>query len=154
MTAKTLELTSKSEYAIHGLYYLANKPNGEVTYVSEIATDQNVSESYLAKIFQMLTREGLLVSYRGTSGGYTLSRPPEEITLMEVVEAVEGKTKIFTCSALKTSCSMGIECVITHVFERAEQQMFEVLEGITLKNIVDEMQGAPIRVRLELVAAN
>ena len=149
-----MELTSKSEYAIHGLYYLAAKPLNQVTYVGEIAADQNVSESYLAKVLQMLTRKGLLMSFRGTSGGYMLARPPEEITLMDVVEAVEGKTRIFLCSAIKTSCSLGVECFITRIFDKAERQMFEVLEEITLKDIVDEMQGAPIRVRLETVAAN
>ena len=144
-----MELTSKSEYAIHGLYYLTCKVPNEVTYVSEIAGDQNVSESYLAKVFQMLAREGLLVSFRGTSGGYALARPPEEITLMDVVEAVEGKTRIFSCSATKTSCSLGLECFITGIFERAEREMFSVLEEITLRKIVDEMQGFPIKLGLE-----
>ena len=111
-----MEFTSKSEHAIHGLYYLSNKPLDEVIYVSEIAREQNVSESYLAKIFQSLAEADLVNSYRGSNGGYTLARKPDEINLKEVIEAVEGINPIFNCSGIKSNCSINIHCTILETY--------------------------------------
>ena len=139
-----MEFTSKSEHAIHGLYYLSNKPIDEVIYVSEIAREQNLSESYLAKIFQSLAKANLLNSYRGSKGGYTLTRKPEEINLKEVIEAVEGINPIFNCSGIKSSCTINIHCMILETFIEAEGRMFEVLEGVTMQDITEKLQGQDI----------
>ncbi len=139
-----MEFTSKSEHAIHGLYYLTNKPFDEVIYVSEIAREQNVSESYLAKIFQSLAKANLVNSYRGSKGGYTLARKPEEINLKEVIVAVEGQIPIFNCSGIKSNCSVNIHCVILETFMEAEERMFEVLEGVTMQEITEQLQGQDI----------
>ena len=139
-----MEFTSKSEHAIHGLYYLTSKPFDEVIYVSKIAREQNVSDSYLAKIFQSLAKAGLVNSYRGFEGGYTLTRKPEEINLKEVIEGVEGITPIFNCSGIKSNCSINIRCVILETFREAEERMFEVLEGVTMQEITEQLQGQDI----------
>ena len=139
-----MEFTSKSEHAIHGIYYLSNKPENSVTYVSEIARAQNVSESYLAKIFQSLAKAGIVSSYRGSKGGYTLSRIPEKINLKEIIEAAEGLNPIFNCSGVKNSCSINIHCMIQETFHEAEKKMFEVLENVTMKGISDQLNGQAI----------
>ena len=83
-------LTRKGEYAIRGMVYLAGKPNGETTQVSEIARAVDVPPPFLAKIFQDFSRLGLIRSYRGSGGGVILGRAVEQISLREVVEAIEG----------------------------------------------------------------
>ncbi len=139
-----MEFTSKSEHAIHGIYYLSNLPENSVTYVSEIAREQNVSESYLAKIFQSLSKAGIVSSYRGSKGGYTLSRVPEKINLKEIIEAAEGLNPIFNCSGVKSNCSVNIHCMIQDTFQEAENKMFEVLENMTMKGITDKLNGQAI----------
>jgi len=139
-----MEFTSKSEHAIHGVYYLSNKPENMVVYVSEIAREQNVSESYLAKIFQALSKAGLVSSYRGAKGGYTLSKRPEDINLKEIVGAVESTNPIFNCNGIKSNCSISIHCMILETFQAAEDKMFEVLESVTMKGIADQLAGQPI----------
>ena len=139
-----MEFTSKSEHAIHGIYYLSNLPQNSVTYVSEIAREQNVSESYLAKIFQSLSKAGIVSSYRGSKGGYTLSRIPEKINLKEIIEATEGLNPIFNCCGIKSNCSVNIHCMIKDTFQEAENKMFEVLENVTMKGITDKLNGQAI----------
>ena len=139
-----MEFTSKSEHAIHGIYYLSNKPQDMVVYVSEIAREQNVSESYLAKIFQALSKAGLVSSFRGSKGGYALSKLPEDINLKEIVGAVEGNAPIFNCSGVKSNCSVNIHCMIQETFRAAEDKMFEVLESVTMKGIADQLEGQAI----------
>ena len=139
-----MEFTSKSEHAIHGLYYLSNKPFDEVIYVSEIAREQNVSESYLAKIFQSLAKSNLVSSYRGSKGGYTLTRKPDDINLKEVIEAVEGIQPIFNCNGVRSNCSITIHCMIQETFKQAEDKMFEVLEGVTMQGISEQLHGQKI----------
>ena len=144
-----MEFTSKSEHAIHGIYYLSNKPENSITYVSEIAREQNVSESYLAKIFQSLAKAGIVNSYRGSNGGYTLSRMPEKINLKEIIEAAEGLNPIFNCSGVKSNCSINIHCMIQDTFHEAEIKMFEVLENVTMKNISEQLNGRAIVIDTE-----
>ena len=139
-----MDLTSRSEYAIHGLYYLTMQEPGTATYVSEIARSQGVSESYLAKIFQSLAKNGLVTSFRGTKGGYALSRNPVDITLRQIVEAVEGSSPIFNCSGFKEICNLNLQCLIQGKFKEAEDKMFEVLDEVSLMSILDELQGEPI----------
>ena len=136
--------TSKREHANTGLCYRSNKPIDEVIYVSEIAREQNVTESYLAKIFQSLAKADLVKSYRGSKGGYTLTRKPQDINLKEVIEAVEGIVPIFNCSGVKSSCSVSIHCMIQETFSEAEAKMFEVLEGVTMQGISEQLQGQSI----------
>ncbi|MFQ6617329.1 MAG: RrF2 family transcriptional regulator [Fidelibacterota bacterium] len=134
-----MEFSSRSEHAIHGLCYLSKKPGSVPTYVSEIARNQKVSESYLAKIFQSLSKRGIVTSYRGIRGGYSLSRNPEKITLKEIVQAVEGESNIFSCSAVKRSCKIEDECIIKLTFQSAEEKMYNVLDKTTLQDIIDEL---------------
>ena len=139
-----MEFTSKSEHAIHGIYYLSNQPENSVTYVSEIAREQNISESYLAKIFQSLAKAGIVSSYRGSKGGYVLSRLPEKINLKEIVEATEGLNPIFNCNGVKNNCSINIHCMIQETFQEAENKMFEVLENVTMQGISEQLNGQAI----------
>ena len=85
-----MELTRKGEYAIRGIVYLAARPPEQICLLSEIAAAVDVPQTFLAKIFQQFSKVGLVKSYRGTGGGFVLGRAADAITLLEVVEAVEG----------------------------------------------------------------
>jgi Rrf2 family protein len=80
-----------AEYAIRALVHLACLPEGKFAMTRAIAEDENIPVHFLAKILQELTRKGILRSNKGPTGGFTLRVPPQQIHLLEVVEALDGK---------------------------------------------------------------
>src|SRR6201992_1798219 len=85
-----ISITSKSRYAVVALAELARSGERPVP-IKELAERRDIPEQFLEPLFSTLRRAGLLTSHRGMRGGYTLSRPPEEITVLEVVQALDGK---------------------------------------------------------------
>lgn len=85
-----ISITSKSRYAVVALAELARR-GGRPVPIKEVAERRGIPEQFLEQLFSTLRRSGLLVSHRGMRGGYTLSRPPEEITVLEVVQTLDGK---------------------------------------------------------------
>jgi Rrf2 family protein len=131
-----MELTRKGEYAIRGIVYLAGKPLDKVCLLSDIAAAVDVPPTFLAKIFQQFSKIGLVKSFRGTGGGFMLGRSPENITLLEVVEAVEGAIMPNRCVAKPTDCDRSSSCTVHPVWKRVQDEVCNVLKGITLKDLV------------------
>ena len=104
--------------------------------ISEMAEAQSVSESYLAKIFQRLSRKGLVKSTRGKRGGFALARKPGEISLADIVRAVEADEPLYDCMDVGRGCRSRTDCLLRDVFSRAEQRMFEELEGTSLADLM------------------
>lgn len=130
-----MELTRKGEYAIRGMIYLAAMPPGKVALVSEMAKKMDVPQAFLAKIFQSFAKLGLVNSTRGTGGGFTLARPASEITLREVVEAVEGPITPNRCVLEGVSCSREAHCLVHPVWRKVQTQVHDILEGVTLEEL-------------------
>jgi Rrf2 family protein len=130
-----MKFSKSTELAIHGLWLLANKRPG-LLLVSEMADAQNVSESYLAKIFQRLARKGLVRSTRGKRGGFTLAREPGEISVADVVRAVEAEEPLYDCMDLGRGCKGRNSCLLRDVFEKAERQMYTALEQTSLADLM------------------
>lgn len=85
-----ISVTSKSRYAVVALAELAGSGDRPMP-VKELAERREIPDQFLEQLFSTLRRAGLLTSHRGSKGGYTLARPPEEITVLEVVQALDGK---------------------------------------------------------------
>ncbi|MFN8161308.1 MAG: Rrf2 family transcriptional regulator [Solirubrobacterales bacterium] len=85
-----ISVTSKSRYAVVAMAELARSGDGPVP-IKELSERRGIPEQFLEQLFSTLRRDGLLTSHRGMKGGYTLSRPAEEITVLEVVQALDGK---------------------------------------------------------------
>ncbi len=135
-----MKLSLSTEYAIHSLFYLAMQGNQRLVLVQEIANAQNISESYLAKVFQVLTKAGLVKSFRGPKGGYLLARKPRDISLKKIVETMEGNTPIFKCDDQKRNCDFLGDCIIRDVMAKAESRMFEVLESTNLADLLTKLK--------------
>lgn len=135
------------EYAVHGLLFLAMHDEDKVQLVSEIARAQNLSESYLSKVFQSLAKSGLVKSYRGAHGGYRLALPPEKITLRDMTLAVEGKAPLFNPQSDKRKCDFAADCIIREAFAKAEQSLFRELGKVTLKDMADRAKPAGDRLK-------
>jgi Rrf2 family iron-sulfur cluster assembly transcriptional regulator len=131
-----MELTRKGEYAIRGILYLAQQPQGKVALISEVAQSADVPKSFLSKIFQNFAKMGLVNSYRGSGGGFTLARPAAQITLREVVEAVEGPIVPNRCLIGKGACPRDETCSVHPVWKRVQSEVVAILDGITLEELV------------------
>ena len=85
-----MQITRAAEYAIRGVLYLSCQREGAVCLLNEISESQEIPPSFLSKIFQNLSKAGIVSSSRGTGGGFTLIRPPNSITLLDVLEAIQA----------------------------------------------------------------
>jgi Rrf2 family protein len=130
-----MELTRKGEYAIRGIIYLARQPVGKVALISEIAEAAQVPQTFLAKIFQSFAKIGIVNSYRGTGGGFTLGRPANAITLREVVEAVEGPIVPNRCLLGSGRCELEINCNVHDVWKSVQLQVVRILEDVTIEEL-------------------
>lgn len=108
--------------------------------LKDVAGRQEISEKYLGHLTHALKSAGLLNSSRGAHGGYALSRAPEEITLREVVAAVEGNLAIAECVTAPDVCPRVDLCVTREVWARMTEEIRGLLESITLRDMVTRQE--------------
>jgi len=133
-----MELTRKGEYAIRGIVFLASRPPDQVCLLSDIAAAVDVPPTFLAKIFQQFSKIGLVKSYRGTGGGFVLGRSPDKITLLEVVEAVEGPIIPNRCVINSGECPRDATCNVHPVWVDVRQQVRGILDNVTLQKLAGQ----------------
>ena len=146
---------SSVEYGLHCLVYLV-RPSASGDDVAMAAKDladfQGVSPSLVAKIFTQLQKAGLVVSAEGVRGGYRLARPAAEITVLDVVDAVEGDKPLFTCKQIQGNCAVlegehaeraarGM-CMIHSIMLEAEQAMRRSLRSYTLADLANGLTSS------------
>jgi Rrf2 family protein len=120
------------------MMYIAARPDGARVLRSEIADAQSIPSSFMAKILRGLVRAGLLRSSRGIHGGFLLARPPNEITLLEVLEAVEGPLSLTDCVPDPAGCEFSETCPASSVWLQVQDEMASLLRDTNLENLVAE----------------
>jgi Rrf2 family protein len=135
-------ISKKGDYAIRGMVYLAGQPPDRVVLVSEIAQAMDIPPQFLAKIFQQFGKLGLVQSSRGSGGGFRLGRPPDEITLCEIVEAVEGPIMPNRCVLSGGACSREKVCPVHPVWKKVQTSVIGILSGVTLKDLSGHDAGS------------
>ena len=133
-----LHITRRGDYAIRGMVYLASQPVDQMVLLSDIASGIDVPQPLLAKIFQHLNRVGLVNSYRGTGGGFKLGRPVENISLLEIVEAVEGPIILNRCLITQGTCNRDSICTVHPVWRSIQEKMRDMLRAATLKQLAGQ----------------
>jgi Rrf2 family protein len=131
-----LQLTRGSEYAIRAMMYLAARPAGEVSSLRDVGREQNIPESFLAKIFQNLVHSGLVISQRGARGGFALARPGSQITVAQVVQAIDGPVSLNGCVLWPETCERSQSCAMHRVWICAQERMMDVLNDVTFAELV------------------
>lgn len=131
-----MRLTRGADYGTRGIIRLAKMPFSSVALVSEIASAEDLPESYLAKIFQDLAKEGIVHSHRGAKGGFSLARPADQITLRQVIEAIEGPIALNRCLAPSEGCESISTCPIYPILAKAQEQLLATLDTTTLHDLV------------------
>ncbi len=139
-----LQLTKRTEYGLIALTDLAS--NEGVQSVRSIGDRYPVPRRLLAEVLKQLQRSELVESYRGAQGGYTLSRPADEITLSEVIGALEGHPSLASCEALgayvANSCSVESVCPIKSPIHALREGIWRMLEKTTLSDLARGPEAA------------
>ena len=133
-----MKLTRGGEYGIRGVLYLAKQNDGKVSMLSAIAEEQEVPPRFLAKIFQSLAKAGVVKSHRGAKGGFSLARPASDITIKDVVEAVEGPITLNLCLIGPGECDRDAVCPMHPVWQEAQDRMLEVLGKANFAELVNK----------------
>ena len=133
-----MRLTSRGRYAVQALADLASNKEQKPTNLTEISLRQGISISFLEQIFLQLKKKNLVKSLRGPSGGYILSRPSNEITLSNIIDAVDEKVKTVACKKdSKKGCNGKLMKCITHnLWDELENHINYFFQKNTLKDIL------------------
>jgi len=118
-----MQITRQADYAVRAVLHLARVGNAERSATSRIAKEQNIPSSFLAKIISQLSIAGLLHTSRGARGGVTLAREPKDISLLEVVEAIDGPIQLNECVSNTGACTFEDDCPIKPVWCDAQDEL-------------------------------
>jgi Rrf2 family protein len=130
-----LNLTSAGDYAIRAMIHIACLPEGSVVLRSQIADAQGIPSSFTAKILRRLVRGRLLGSSRGVNGGFSLARPPAEISMLDIVEAIEGPLSLTDCSGGTGGCPLACDCPASLVWPKIQDSLRTALGSFTLEDL-------------------
>jgi Rrf2 family protein len=128
-------LTRAGDYGIYGVLYLAKQPKGKIVSLSEVSRAEDIPEKFLAKIFQSLTRVGLIISHRGARGGFSLARPAQQITVKELMEAIQGPICFSKCLSELEDCEKKDVCKLREVLQKAQDHTVKLLSEKTLADL-------------------
>ena len=123
-----MRITREGDYGIRSVLYLARQPFKKVSFVNEISEDYKIPRSFLAKILQKLVKAKIVRSYRGVKGGFSLARSPREISVLDVLEAIEGRLSVNLCIADKKKCSFSRNCPVHSVWQTVQSRVTDVLK--------------------------
>ncbi len=130
-------LTKKSEYALLSLVSIAK--SDEPKNVEVLANELGISKSFLAKILQNLAKQGILNSYKGNNGGFTLKKNCDELTILEITTIAEEKTpSVFECTSDNGTCSSSFNgsCTVFPLLANLQNKISGFLDNLTLKDII------------------
>ena len=133
-----MKLTSKGRYAVMAMADLAKNNVKEPTNLTEISLRQGISISFLEQLFLKLRKDNLVKSVRGPLGGYVLNKPPEEIKLLSIINAVDEKIKTVKCrKESKRGCNgKSIKCITHNLWDDLETHINKFFESNTLNDIL------------------
>lgn len=132
-----MQVTKTLDYAVRSLTYMGNEPVVKHS-MKEISEQQHIPINYLAKIMRRLVKKGLVRSMVGPDGGYALRRPPGEISLREIYEAIEGEIRMVDCMDKNSICFLHETCPQLPVWDRIQLSMIKILEETTLEDMLSE----------------
>ncbi len=139
-----LELSSEGRYALRTLVYLAREAGrGELITADRISAEATVPRRLLARVMAKLARAGLVESSEGRGGGSRLARPPEEVTLRDAVEAVEGPFEITHCIMQQRPCGEGRPCALHDAWVEGQNTILEHLGKRTLTDFSSQALPFP-----------
>jgi len=136
-----MRLTTKGRYGMRLVLDIAQHDSVGPVSMSEVSLRQDISLKYLERLVGELQRAGFIKSIRGRVGGHVLAMPPERITVGDVVRALEGESPDFPCGNNRLACPRSVHCLTRAIWVAADQAMFEQLDSVTVKDILEDGQN-------------
>jgi Rrf2 family protein len=136
----SLIFSRQCEYALQAVLYLALQSPEKMTPIKHLAKQLDIPSPFLAKILQNLTRQGLLASLKGPTGGFALGRPAKDITLFHIVKAVDGDDFLNNCVLGFPDCSGKNPCSVHEKWAGLRDAIYEMLVGKNIAQMAKDMK--------------
>ena len=126
-----MQITRQADYALRAVIYLSRLKENEKAATALIAEDQKIPPSFLAKIISQLSIASLIHTSRGARGGVSLAKPANEISVLDVIEAIDGPVLLNECTDNSTSCPLISSCPLQMLWCEARADLADKLSGVT-----------------------
>lgn len=135
-----MKLSTKGRYGLRAIIDLARYSETEPVSINSIAARQEISERYLEQLVALMKKAGLVKSIRGASGGYVLAKKPEEVSVGDVLRALEGSLEPVKCAAFSEDeeCTAADGCVTKYVWQKINESIRQTVDEIHLDELVQE----------------
>jgi len=133
-----LRLSKKADYALLAMGYLAVRADAGASSAREIAEHHAIPVELMAKVLQRLVRRDLLTSHQGTRGGYLLARAPAQISVADVIQAVDGPLTVTACSVHEDSCDQYSRCNIRDPLWRIKDRILSTLAACSILDMATD----------------
>jgi len=140
-----MQITRQADYALRAILHLARLEPKQRAATRLIAQEQEIPPSFLAKIISQLSIAGIINTSRGARGGVSLARKPEEISLLDVVEAIDGPITLNECVDDPSVCSFGDDCPIHEVWREAKTELVRKLRASTFDTLLKREQNKKLQ---------
>ncbi|HYG99323.1 MAG TPA: Rrf2 family transcriptional regulator [Terriglobales bacterium] len=137
-----MQLTRAADYAVRVMIQLASLPPGTRVQRNQLAESTGVPESFMSKVLQALVRARLISSRRGLDGGFELMVSSDQVSLLDVVEAIEGPVQLNFCLGSGEGCERQRTCAAHFVWAEAQAAMVSVLKKATIQKLAQQTQAA------------
>ncbi len=135
-----MKLTTKGRFAVTAMLDLALQDPERYVTIAEIGERRHLSVAYLEQLFGKLRKAGFIEGIRGPAGGYRLARPASEITVDQILDAVDSTLKTSSCGSHRPDCDGEGECITFDLWQSLNLEMRKFLSSISLKNLADKKQ--------------
>jgi Rrf2 family protein len=134
-----LKLSKKSEYALMAVRYLAINSNGNYSTARDISQFYDIPYELVAKVLQQLVKKNIISSYQGVRGGYSLAKTPDQISLMEIISAIEENYQITNCmneNSSQNDCSHLDCCMIRDPLIKVQKEIDKVFQNMKVNQLL------------------
>jgi Rrf2 family transcriptional regulator, iron-sulfur cluster assembly transcription factor len=133
--------STSCHYGLQAMLYIAvHGVEGKHIDLRQIAEEQDIPRHFLSKIMQQLVRDGLVISMKGPTGGFRLSKPPEKISLLQIVDAIDGMDVFTQCGMGFKKCNDQKPCPIHHEYKKVRERIEELFRTQTLKKLTEDVR--------------
>jgi len=130
-----MQITRAADYAVRVMVELSSLPPGTRLQKSALVKLSEAPESFLSKVLQRMVAQGLITSRRGGGGGFELAKAPDQISVLNVVEAIDGPMTLNLCVPGSSGCERSLACVVHPVWVEAREVLVKVLERATMDKL-------------------
>jgi Rrf2 family protein len=132
------KLSKKADYGLIAMKHLANHREEHACSANEIAEEYGISATLMAKVLQKLAKHGLVAAKHGSTGGYQLSKPPERISALEVLTAIDGPVLITSCVTSHGNCDATERCSVKEPLQRVNESILGVLSTVSIAQLSED----------------